>query len=151
MNGKDYILIVCLYVDDLIFTGNNVKMFDDFKKEMAKEFEMTNIGLMSYYLGIEVKYEKNFIDDIVRVTGENVGMQKKEKGKKKDICFSYRTCNSKGKSFSMDDAYKEFHFDYLIVGAGRVRLDGFLDGAVAVVEQDGGVAHKFCWTRRRAR
>ncbi|KAK3002730.1 hypothetical protein RJ639_019908 [Escallonia herrerae] len=30
-------------------------MFDDFKKEMAKEFEMTDIGLMSYYLKIEVK------------------------------------------------------------------------------------------------
>ncbi|KAK2989402.1 hypothetical protein RJ640_002232 [Escallonia rubra] len=35
--------------------GNCVKMFDYFKKEMAKEFEMTDIGLMSYYLGIEVK------------------------------------------------------------------------------------------------
>ncbi|KAK2978670.1 hypothetical protein RJ640_023384 [Escallonia rubra] len=46
---------ICLYVDDLIFTGNNVKMFDDFKKGMAKEFEMTDIGLMSYYLRIEVK------------------------------------------------------------------------------------------------
>ncbi|KAK2966616.1 hypothetical protein RJ640_025301 [Escallonia rubra] len=55
MNEKSDILIVCLYVDDLIFTGNCVKMFDDFKKEMAKEFEMTDIGLMSYYLGIEVK------------------------------------------------------------------------------------------------
>ncbi|KAK2975344.1 hypothetical protein RJ640_009698 [Escallonia rubra] len=55
MNGKGDILIVCLYVDDLIFTGNNVKMLDDFKKEMAKEFEMTDIGMMSYYLGIEVK------------------------------------------------------------------------------------------------
>ncbi|KAK3014269.1 hypothetical protein RJ639_010271 [Escallonia herrerae] len=35
--------------------GNCLKMFDDFKKEMAKEFEMTNIGLMLYYLRIEVK------------------------------------------------------------------------------------------------
>ncbi|KAK3010509.1 hypothetical protein RJ639_010734 [Escallonia herrerae] len=34
---------------------NCVKMFDDLKKEMAKEFEMTDIVLMSYYLGIEVK------------------------------------------------------------------------------------------------
>jgi hypothetical protein len=39
------ILIVCLYVDDLIFTGNNPSMFEDFKKAMAREFEMTNIGL----------------------------------------------------------------------------------------------------------
>lgn len=30
-------------------------MFDDFKTAMVKEFEMTDIGLMSYYLGIEVK------------------------------------------------------------------------------------------------
>ncbi|KAK3036207.1 hypothetical protein RJ639_030651 [Escallonia herrerae] len=55
MNGKGDILIVCLYVNDLIFTGNNVKMFDDFKKEMAKEFEMIDIGFMSYYRGIEIK------------------------------------------------------------------------------------------------
>ena len=30
-------------------------MFEDFKKAMTKEFEMTFIGLMAYYLGIEVK------------------------------------------------------------------------------------------------
>ncbi|KAK2981153.1 hypothetical protein RJ640_013475 [Escallonia rubra] len=38
-------------------------MFDDFKKEMTKEFEITDIGLMSYYLGIEVKqrYDGIFI------------------------------------------------------------------------------------------
>ena len=51
------ILIVCLYVDDLIFTGSNSSMFEELKKDMAKEFEMTDIGLMSYYLGIEVKQE----------------------------------------------------------------------------------------------
>ncbi|KAK3028014.1 hypothetical protein RJ639_040013 [Escallonia herrerae] len=55
MNGKCDILIVCLYVDDLIFTGKCAKMFVDFKEEMAEEFEMIAIGLMSYYLGIEVK------------------------------------------------------------------------------------------------
>ena len=48
-------LIICLYVDDLIFTGNNSEMISEFKKEMAAEFKMTDIGLMSYYLGIEVK------------------------------------------------------------------------------------------------
>jgi hypothetical protein len=51
-------LIVCLYVDDLIFIGNNVKMFKDFKQTMIKEFEMMDIGLMTYYLGIEIKQEE---------------------------------------------------------------------------------------------
>ena len=49
------ILIVCLYVDDLIFKDSNPSRFDEFKKEMTKEFEMTDIGIMSYYLIIEVK------------------------------------------------------------------------------------------------
>ncbi|KAK2965293.1 hypothetical protein RJ640_004162 [Escallonia rubra] len=35
--------------------GNNPSMFKEFKNAMAQEFEMTDIGLMSYYLGIEVK------------------------------------------------------------------------------------------------
>lgn len=50
-------LIVCLYVDDLIFKGSNPSMFNEFKKEMMKEFKMTNIGLMSYYLNIELMQE----------------------------------------------------------------------------------------------
>ena len=48
-------IIVCLYVDDLIFTSNNSAMVNEFKREMANEFEMTDIRFMSYYLGIEVK------------------------------------------------------------------------------------------------
>ena len=40
------ILIICLYVDDLIFTGNNEEMFELLKKRMMKEFEMTDLGLM---------------------------------------------------------------------------------------------------------
>nr|GEZ20804.1 reverse transcriptase [Tanacetum cinerariifolium] len=43
------ILLACLYVDDLIFTGNSQSMINELKKSM------TDIGLMSYYLGIEVK------------------------------------------------------------------------------------------------
>ena len=52
--NKD-VLLVCLYVDDLIFTGTNPKLFEDFKRAMSLEFEMTDIGIMSYYLGLEVK------------------------------------------------------------------------------------------------
>ncbi|XP_070034405.1 uncharacterized mitochondrial protein AtMg00810-like [Nicotiana tomentosiformis] len=46
---------VWLYVDDLIFTGNNPSLFETFKKDISRKFEMTDVGLMSYYLGLEVK------------------------------------------------------------------------------------------------
>jgi len=55
------IMIVCLYVDDMIFTGNNPKMFEEFKKNMIKEFEMTDIGEMSYFLGVEVSQSEKGI------------------------------------------------------------------------------------------
>ena len=46
-------LIVCLYVDDLIFTGDYG--IADFKTVMESEFEMTDLGLMKFFLGIEVQ------------------------------------------------------------------------------------------------
>ena len=48
------LLIVCLYVDDLIYTGNDSAMFDAFKSSMMKEFAMTDLGMLHYFLGIEV-------------------------------------------------------------------------------------------------
>ncbi|GKV17840.1 hypothetical protein SLEP1_g28296 [Rubroshorea leprosula] len=53
-NESSDILILCLYVDDLIFTSNSTRMIEDFKRFMMHEFEMTDLGLMSYFLGIEV-------------------------------------------------------------------------------------------------
>jgi hypothetical protein len=44
--------IIHFYVDDLIYTGN--LSIDMFKSAMKKEFEMTYLGLMNYFLGIEV-------------------------------------------------------------------------------------------------
>jgi len=48
-------MFVALYVDDLIFMGNNAEMIQEFKDIMTKEFEMTNIELMKYFFGLEVK------------------------------------------------------------------------------------------------
>ena len=35
--------------------GTNRKMVEDFKKSMMKEFEMTDLGLMKYFLGFQVQ------------------------------------------------------------------------------------------------
>lgn len=48
------ILIISIYVDDLIFTGNDESMFEDFKNSMMHEFDMSDLGRMRYFLGIEV-------------------------------------------------------------------------------------------------
>ncbi|KAM7488108.1 hypothetical protein LguiB_025592 [Lonicera macranthoides] len=53
------ILIVSLYVDDLIFTGNDESMFAEFKRSMMREFDMTDLGKMRYFLGLEVLQRPN--------------------------------------------------------------------------------------------
>lgn len=48
------ILIVSIYVDDLLFTSDDEEMLREFKCSMKKEFDMTDLGKMRYFLGIEV-------------------------------------------------------------------------------------------------
>ncbi|GJV21596.1 zinc finger, CCHC-type containing protein [Tanacetum coccineum] len=51
---RDSILLVGVYVDDLIITGTPKKEIDKFKDQMKEIFEMSDLGLLAYYLGIEV-------------------------------------------------------------------------------------------------
>eukprot|EP00253_Pinus_taeda_P013960 PITA_13960 len=51
-DGK--ILIVVLYVDHAIFTGNDDQLIKNFKSVMKEEFEMTDMGFLRYFLRIEV-------------------------------------------------------------------------------------------------
>jgi Reverse transcriptase (RNA-dependent DNA polymerase) len=44
-----------LYVDDLIFAGSNYKIVDEFKRVMKNEFKMTDLELMFYFFGLEIK------------------------------------------------------------------------------------------------
>ena len=61
IRDKGKLLIVYLYVDDLIFTRNDDVMFKEFKKSMMVEFEMSDLGMMHYFLGIEVVQLANWI------------------------------------------------------------------------------------------
>jgi hypothetical protein len=48
-------LVVGVYIDDLLIVGECVKEIDQFKDEMKQLFRMSDLGPLSYYLGIEVK------------------------------------------------------------------------------------------------
>lgn len=54
-------LLVGVYVDDLIITGTEVSAIVSFKDQMQRLFKMSDLGLLSYYLGIEVSQEKGKI------------------------------------------------------------------------------------------
>ena len=47
-----------MYVDDLIVIGTRAEDIDSFKREMATRFRMSDLGALSYYLGIEVRQGK---------------------------------------------------------------------------------------------
>ena len=59
--GRENVLIVSLYVDDLIVVGNNELMLADFKDSMKLEFDMTDLGQMRSFLGFEVLQKSNGI------------------------------------------------------------------------------------------
>uniref|UniRef100_A0ACD5ZX98 Uncharacterized protein n=1 Tax=Avena sativa TaxID=4498 RepID=A0ACD5ZX98_AVESA len=52
------LLIVGVYVDDLVITGAEQREVHCFKEEMKRLFSMSDLGLLRYYLGLEVKQER---------------------------------------------------------------------------------------------
>lgn len=53
------VLIVSLYVDDMLVTEDDTRLVEEFKQEMMQAFEMTDLGLVTYFLGIEIKQNEN--------------------------------------------------------------------------------------------
>jgi len=47
------LLILVLYVDDLFLPGSS-RLIEDCKKNLETEFDMKDLGLMQYFLGLEV-------------------------------------------------------------------------------------------------
>ena len=54
-------IILCLYVDDLLITRSNPLAKEKFKERLKLEFKMTDLGLLSYFLGMEFKKPKELM------------------------------------------------------------------------------------------
>ena len=52
------ILIVQIYVDDIIFGATNVSLCEEFAKSMHSEFEMSMMGELNFFLGLQIKQLK---------------------------------------------------------------------------------------------
>ena len=74
--GQDLILIL-LYVDDLLITGNNIVLIQDCISKLKATFEMIDLGLLHFYLGMQVYQYKDctyfsqskYISDILQKFG----------------------------------------------------------------------------------
>jgi hypothetical protein len=53
------LFVLQIYVDDIIFGSTNQDFYEEFGSMMAKEFEMSMIGELSYFLGLQIKQMKN--------------------------------------------------------------------------------------------
>jgi hypothetical protein len=49
-----HLITLVLYVDDLIITGSDSKLLNHVKTSLKKKFEMTDLGFLHYFLGLQV-------------------------------------------------------------------------------------------------
>jgi len=54
-NSSHNILIMQVYVDDIIFGSTNKSLCEDFVHKMQEEFEMSMMGELNYFLGLQLK------------------------------------------------------------------------------------------------
>lgn len=55
-------LIIGVYVDDLLITGSSISNIAKFKDQMNQEFDMSDLGKLAYYIGIEVEQRNGFTE-----------------------------------------------------------------------------------------
>ena len=48
-------MIAQIYVDDIVFGGMSDRMVKDFVIQMQSEFDMSLVGELTYFLGLQVK------------------------------------------------------------------------------------------------
>lgn len=95
--AKD-LIIVCLYVDDIIYTSSSKTLLLEFKTLMQREFEMSDLGNLSYFIGLEVLQrtdgvfvsQRKFAKDLLQKFGMN-------------NCNPSLTPMNRGEKFKIDD------------------------------------------------
>ncbi|WVZ24094.1 hypothetical protein V8G54_002638 [Vigna mungo] len=105
------LLVICLYVDDLLVTGSNPDDIDKFKEMMKSDFEMTDLGELCYFLGMEfthsekglIMHQQRYAKELLEISdasmqccSENEAEEKADETRFKQIVGSLRfLCNSR--------------------------------------------------------
>ena len=49
-------ILLLLYVDDMIITGDNLSGIQELKDFLGQNFEMKDLGHLSYFMGLEITF-----------------------------------------------------------------------------------------------
>ena len=60
-NDEDYLIVAQVYVYDIVFWATIDDRVIEFSEEMKKEFEMSMVGELTFFLGLQVKQKKEGI------------------------------------------------------------------------------------------
>jgi Reverse transcriptase (RNA-dependent DNA polymerase) len=74
--GENYITIILVYVDDIIIMRINLEKIKKVKIQLKKNFDIKDLGLLKYFLGIEIAHsskglfisQRNYALDLLRET-----------------------------------------------------------------------------------
>lgn len=70
----DFLVILVVYVDDIILTGTNLQEIFDLKLFLHDQFKLKDLGLLHYFLGIEILscsscillHQSKFVHDLLK-------------------------------------------------------------------------------------
>ena len=51
----DRVIYLVLYVDDMLLVGNDKEIIEDLKTQLSSKFDMEDLGVANYILGMEIK------------------------------------------------------------------------------------------------
>jgi Reverse transcriptase (RNA-dependent DNA polymerase) len=73
-HGKNGMLVVSLYIYNLIFIENDEKMMHEFKNDLMEKYEINDLGLLHYFLGIEIDQREDGVFFLLKFKMENYNL-----------------------------------------------------------------------------
>jgi hypothetical protein len=98
-------MIICLYVDDLLITGSKTSEIDKVKGKLKSEFEIADLGELSFFLGMKflkvkdgvVMHQQKYIGELlekIEMNGYNSLSNPSETNSKLDECSNEEKVDS---------------------------------------------------------
>lgn len=95
-------IIIEVYIDDIIFGSDDDKLSQQFAKDMQKEFEMSLLGELKFFLGLQISQQNNGI-----FISQSKYIKKMLKKFGMEDCKLVSTPMTTGCKLSKDDKLKE--------------------------------------------